>query len=162
MTLEQLSGEIDSARWFANLGSYQAGAGQQAISSLKAWASEDEILDRYHEKIAEQMEWLPAQSQDPDPIHGDRLGQSEEAKQHSLAFYKLALASLRSVTEIPALQVGPHRFQHVAVGAASYACRRAALEICAGEPGFWCSLVPLYAAGHWPCGLLPDQTLIVF
>jgi len=158
MTLEELRGQIESARWFANLGGYVAGDGQLALQNLRAWASEDEILDRYHEKIAEQMEWLPAQSQDSDPIHGDRLEQGEEG----LAFYKLALNSLRSLAEIPALQVGPHRFQHVAVGAAGYACRRAAVEICAGQPGFWCGLVPLYATGQWPCGLLPDKTLVVF
>ena len=162
MTLDQLRGQIDSANWFSNLGQYQANSGQLALTSLLAWASEDEILDRYHEKIAEKMEWLPAQSQDPDPIHGDKLEQGEEAQQQALAFYKLALNSLRPLAEMPPLQVGPHRFQHVAVGAASYACRRAALEICAGEPGFWCSLVPLYAAGQWPCGLLPDKSLVVF
>ena len=104
MTLDQLRGEIDSARWFTNLGGYQPSSGQLALSGLKAWAGQDEILDRYHEKIAEQMEWLPAQSQDPDPIHGDRLGQGEDAQQQALAFYKLTLGSLRSLAEIPGFQ----------------------------------------------------------
>lgn len=53
--------------------------------------------DRHHQKIAESMEWFPAQAQDPDPIHGDRLPDHEQA----LIIYKQALVSLRSVAANP-------------------------------------------------------------
>ena len=158
MTIEQLAATIDEAQWFSRLGQYAPDAGQLAIQSLQAWADEESRCDRHHQKIAEAMEWLPAQAQDPDPIHGDRLPTHDQG----LLIYKQALTSLRPLAANPLLKVGPHDFQHVAHGAAAYACRRAALEICAQQPGFWCALVPLYASGHWPCGLLPDQNLVVF
>ncbi len=158
MTLEQLAAQIEEARWFSRLGQYTPDAGQLAIQSLQAWADEESRCDRHHQRIAQSMEWLPAQAQDPDPIHGDRLPSDEQG----LVIYKQALASLRPVAANGLLKIGPHDFQHVAHGAATYACRRAALEIVHGQPGFWCALVPLYAAGHWPCGLLPDQTLVIF
>lgn len=157
MTFEQLAAHVENALWFTKLGQYAPASGQLAIQSLEAWADEESSCDRHHQKIAASMEWLPAQAQDPDPIHGDSL----EPDEHSLAVYKQALASLCPVAPIKRLKVGPHDFQHVAHGAAAYACRRASLEISHGRPGFWCALVPLYAAGHWPCGILPDQTLVV-
>ncbi len=159
MTHEQLKACIEGASWFSNLGNHPAAPGQMTIQSLQAWADDEEgHCDSHHRKIAEAMEWLPAQAQDPDPVHGDRLANNEQ----SLAFYKQALTSLKSVKNNPRLQVGSHHFQHVAHGAAAYACRRACLEISHGEPGFWCSVVPLYSAGHWPCGILPDRTLVIF
>ena len=157
MTHEQLASHIDGAAWFSQLGNHAPAPGQVAIQSLQAWADEEAYIDPHHRQISATMEWLPAQAQDPDPIHGDRLAPSE----HSLAFYKQALASLRSASSNPLLKVGPHDFQHVAQGAAAYACRRAALEISLGEPGVWCSLVPVYTSGNWPCGILPDQTVVV-
>lgn len=159
MTHEQLKSCIEEAAWFSNLGKHSAARGQTAIQSLEAWADDQEgHCDAHHRKVAESMEWLPAQAQDPDPIHGLDLPDNEQA----LAFYKQALASLRSVPSNPHLKVGAHAFQHVAHGAAAYACRRAALEISHGQPGFWCEVVPLYTAGHWPCGILPDRTLVVY
>lgn len=157
MTHEQLACCIEGATWFSKLGNYTAATGQVAIQSLQAWADEEGHCDAHHRKIAETMEWLPAQAQDPDPIHADRLPPCEQ----SLTFYKQALASLRTAPSHPLLQVGPHSFAHVAHGAASYACRRAAAEISHATPGFWCELVSLYAAGHWPCGILSDGQLVI-
>lgn len=164
MTLDQLAAYIEKARWFSNLGSYGAAPGQLAIVSLRAWADEEAEYDR----VAALMEWLPSQAHDADPVHADQLesraeerGQSPEAAQQALSFYKRALESLRRAHKSPLLQVGPHSFEHVAHGAAAYACRRAALEIFLGQSGFWCDLIQLYAQGHWPCGLLPDKTLVV-
>ena len=156
MTLESLSECIESAAWFSRLGEFAGGPGQLAIRSLEVWADEEAISDRHHRGVAEEMEWLPAQAQDSDPIQPN-LADSEVA----LGFYKQALAALRSTNSRPLLKVGTHDFQHVAVGAAAYACRRAAVEVEQGEPGFWCGLVPLYAAGFWPCGVLPDRTVVV-
>jgi len=158
MTLEELAAQMDRALWFSRLGQYTPAPGQLTIQTLEAWVDEESRCDRHHQKIAEGMEWLPAQAQDPDPIHADRLPPDERA----LVVYKQALASLRPVAANERLKIGPHDFQHVAHGAAAYACRRAALEIVHGQPGFWCALVPLYAAGHWPCGLMPDQTLVIY
>lgn len=157
MNLQQLSKHIEEASWFSNLGSFTPAPGQVAIQSLEAWADDDSYYDRHHQKIAETMEWLPAQAQDPDPIHGERFAPQEE----SLVFYKQALASLRQAASNGRLRVGAHDFQHVAHGAAAYACRRAALEIVHGQPGFWCALVPIYTSGNWPCGILPDQTVVI-
>lgn len=156
MTLEALRESIESAAWFSRLGKFAGGAGQLAIQSLEVWADEEAVSDRHHRGVAEEMEWLPAQAQDPDPV-SPSLADSELA----LGFYKQALASLRTVETRASLRVGKHDFQHVAVGAAAYACRRAAVEVEHGQPGFWCSLVPLYAAGYWPCGVLPDRTVVV-
>lgn len=159
MTHEQLTTCIESADWFSSLGNHEAASAQTAIQSLEAWADDQEgHCDPHHRRVAANMAWLPAQAQDPDPIHGDRLPDSEQA----LAFYKQALASLRTARDNPRLQVCSHDFRHLAHGSAAYACRRAALEISHGEPGFWCEIVSLYAAGHWPCGILPDRRLVVF
>ncbi|MBN9417259.1 MAG: hypothetical protein J0I12_17570 [Candidatus Eremiobacteraeota bacterium] len=147
---------IESAAWFSRLGEFAGEPGRLAIRSLEVWADEEAVSDRHHRGVAEEMEWLPAQAQDPDPIRPE-LTDSDVA----LGFYKQALAALRSLNAKPLLKVGKHDFQHVAVGAAAYACRRAAVEVEAEEPGFWCGLVGLYAAGFWPCGVLPDGTVVV-
>ncbi len=157
MTFEQLSQTIEQASWFSNLGNYRPGAGQVAIPSLQVWVDEEGHCPEEQRLIAADMEWLPAQANDPDPIHADRLPDGEA----SLAFYKQALHSLQGVGPKALLQAGAHNFQHVAQGAAAFACRRAALEIQQDCPGFWCQVVDLYAAGHWPCGRLSDGSLVV-
>lgn len=169
MTIDELGVQLDSARWFTQLGQYRAEEGRQAISSLEAWRNEDDGADSYHHRIAGAMEWLPGQSSDPDPVHGERLqalaaqaGREEEMSQLSLTVYKRALASLNSMGETPLLRAGAHDFQHVARGGAAYAARKAACEIFLEQPGFWCSLIPLFCHGHWPCGLMPDKTLVVY
>lgn len=155
---QQLNDLIGSAAWFCRLGSYEATRGQVSVQSLEPWVDEEGRCDSHHRRIAEAMEWLPAQAQEADPIHGQRLADDEQA----LHFYKQATAALRSLPPNPTLRAGHHDFQHVAAGSAAYAFRRASLEISHGEPGFWCQLAVLYAAGQWPCGLMPDRTLVVF
>ena len=170
MTLDELTAHISSARWFSNLGRFEGGGGFIAITTMEAWRSEDTIADAHHEQVAENMEWLPSvYSGEPDPIHGNslkllakELGKEDEFKKCSLEAYKRALASMRSVAETPLLRAGPHNFNTLARSMAAYAARASASEITVSRQGFWCSLIPLYSSGNFPCGLMPDKTIVVF
>lgn len=170
MTLDELTAHISSARWFSNLGRFQGGDRFIAIRTMEAWRSDDITTDAYHEHVAENIEWFPSvYSGKPDPVHGGslkllakELGKEDEFKKHSLEAYKLALASMRSVPETPLLRAGPHNFNIRARSMAAYAARAAASEITVSRQGFWCSLIPLYSSGNFPCGLMPDKTIVVF
>ena len=168
MTIDELRKHIDAAAWFTRLGSFVPGEGQIAIKSLAAWESDEPIADAQAEKIAEEMEWLPSAIDQPDPIYGNalearatKLGVEELRRQATLDVYKLVLKSLRSLTPHPLFRVGPHDFTNAAKGAASYAARRAVAEIVIERPDFWCSLIPLYRQGYWPCGYTNDRKLVV-
>jgi hypothetical protein len=164
MTMEQLEAHVQAAHWFANLGQHPGGNGTLPIRGLAAWGNDDETVDTYHLRIAREMEWLPGQSSDPDPVHGETLkaAAGQAGVDASLAMYKRTLESLGPLHPRPALRVGAHDFHHVARGAAAYAARTAAIEITVGQPGFWCSVIPLFSAGHWPCGLMPDNSLVIY
>ncbi|NHZ45053.1 hypothetical protein [Massilia aquatica] len=74
---------------------------------------------------------------------------------------KQAWASLR-FAESMKLRSGPNDFTQAAIGAALYRVRMAALEVMADKAGFWCTLLRLYRHGYWPCGVLPDKTIVVY
>ncbi len=120
------------------------------------------------ERIADEMDWLPSSNDQDDPIHGrsleyraEQLGMQQEYALKSLDIYKRALASLRGFNGHPALKVGPHDFAEAARGAAVFASRRAAYEVLLGNCGLWCSIMIQYGVGHWPCGILPDNIVVV-
>jgi hypothetical protein len=165
MTLEQLLTELGEARWFESLGRYEGAEGTLAIRDLEPWRSEDSADPQ---GIARQLRWLPTKVSEDDPVHGAslrdtarQLGRVEELKRAGLEAYKVALASMSRASPQPLLRVGPHDFTEAAKGAAAFAARAAAGEIVVEKQGFWCSVISLYRSGHWPCGLLPDRTLVV-
>jgi hypothetical protein len=169
MTIEELKGHIRQADWFAKLGKFQEREGTLALRTLEAWRSADAAADEHHSYIAENMRWLPSQSSEADPIHGGSLkalaeetGRAEEVKRLSLEVYRLTLASLRTVAASPLLRAGPHDFNPAARNAASYTTRMAASEICLDRRGLWCSLVPVFGEGFWPCGIMPDGKIVVY
>jgi hypothetical protein len=167
MTLEELTTLIKDAPWFQRLTERDIGDVYVQISSLAPRANVptgDEALER----LADQMDWLPSSRDQADPIHGqsleqraESLGKKEEYSQRSLKVCKAALSAMRAFPEHPVLRSGPHDFTETARGAATYAARRAAYEILLGAAGFWCNLIRVYHAGHWPCGILPDGQVVV-
>jgi hypothetical protein len=169
MTIEELKRHIQQADWFVKLGKFQEREGMLALGTLEAWRSADAAADEHHRYIADNMRWLPSESSEADPIHGGSLkllaeetGKAAELKTLSLDIYKLTLVSLRPVVASPLLRVGSHDFNPVARNSVAYTTRMAASEICVDRQGFWCSLVPLFSEGFFPCGLMPDGKLVVY
>lgn len=162
-SLSDLHRQIESAQWFAHLGEFPGQPGFVRISSLRPWAD----LPSAGYAIADSMNWLPSSNDEVDPIHGDSLRALAGEKDGAFArarveAFKLALDSLaRSMVQHSLLRAGPHDFSNAARGAALFAARMAASEIVVGRAGFWCSIVPLYRTGHWPCGLLESGEVVV-
>jgi hypothetical protein len=168
-TVENLRDEIAQIPWFQRLGEPLDESGIATLVNLEPWASAanaDE--DGATRALADAMDWLPTTRDQADPVHGGSLEEKakslarvEDLRRESLEIYKRTLASLRRMKPHPLLRVGPHDFSHAAKGAATFAARRAVGEIIVEEPGFWCSVMALYVRGHWPCGILPDKTIVV-
>lgn len=168
MTLEELETLIQTARWFEHLGEPLANEGIVQIPTLAPWASLPTDNDEL-ERVADQMEWLPSSRDQDDPIHGTSMeersaqrGKKDEYSRRSLEIYNRALVSLRGFDGHSALRIGPHDFTEAARGAAIFASRRAVYEILLSECGFWCSVMNFYGQGHWPCGILPNEVVVVF
>lgn len=167
MTLEELEGLVQSARWFEHLGQALKDERFVCIPDLRPWADLPAVNNEY-EEIADQMEWLPSSNEQGDPIHGTLLedraardGKKKEYSRQRFDIYKKTLISLRRFVGHPLLKVGPHDFTEAARGAALYASRHAAYEIQMGEYGFWCTAMKLYEQGHWPCGILKNGIVVV-
>ena len=167
MTLEELELLLLKPCWFEHLGEPLMESKCVQISGLAPW-SNAHTGDASLEKIADEMEWLPSSRDQDDPIHGnslevrsEQLGKKNEFYRQSLSVYKKALSSLRSFEGHPALTVGPHNFTEAARGAALFASRRAVYEILLDDCGFWCLVMNIYHQGHWPCGILPDTSIVV-
>jgi len=168
MTIDDIKVEIEQANWFSRLGSYSAPKGHLALRDLHAWnnAEFDSSVDERSAAIASEMDWLPSSRDQDDPIHGEELmkyleGAGINFKAVTLDLYKLSLKSLRTVDGMKICS-GPNDFSQAAIGAALYCVRMAALEVMADKVGFWCALLKLYGKGYWPCGVLPDKTLVVY
>ncbi len=167
MTISELEVLLQETKWFECLCESLADDRIVQIRSLEPWANIPTGDERL-EQIADQMNWLPSSRDQEDLIHGrsledrsEQLGKKLVYSRQSLDIYKKALAALRGFDGHPALQAGPHNFTEAARGAALFAVRRAAYEILLDDCGFWCSIMNLYHKGHWPCGILPDKTVVV-
>lgn len=167
MTFEELCELSKEAAWFSRLGEPDVPSDHFRIPDLAPWANMESDDGSCEENI-DQMEWLPSSREQDDPVYGhsleqrgEALGIMQELSQESLKVYKIALTALRRCDGHAALKAGPHDFTESARGAALFAVRRAAYEVLLGEPGFWCSLMKLYYAGHWPCGILPNKQIVV-
>jgi hypothetical protein len=168
MTIDDIKVEIEHAKWFSRLGIYSEPLGHLALSDLHAWdnATFDSSIDERTAAIASEMDWLPSSREEEDPIHGKVLTQylteaGVNFRVVTLDLHKRTLKSLRSVDGMKICS-GANDFSQAAIGAALYCVRMAALEVMADQNGFWCSLLHIYVKGHWPCGLLPDKTLVVY
>ena len=169
MTIEELEMLTNTANWFSKLGHFHPTEKTLALRTLEAWRTENIATDTYHEKIANEMEWLPSEPSQPDPIHGthlreiaESLGLTTELKSLSLKAYKDTLISLRNIADQPLLKIGPHDLNNAAKKSAAYSARIAAMEICLNQPGLWCEIIKLFAQGYLPCGLMPNGKLVVF
>ena len=167
MTLEDLRLQVQKTDWFEHLSEPISVNETVHIPNLNPWAHIPTGDDRL-EQIADQMDWLPSSRDQNDPIHGEafekrseKLDQKQNHSRQCLEIYKVALASLRKFDGHSSLKVGPHDFTEAARGSALYAARRAAYEILLDECGFWCSMMTIYSEGHWPCGILPDGSVVV-
>lgn len=172
MTLDDLRSLILTTSWFSRVGEpdYEGQTDYVRLSNMDDWKNVTGLLpnEPVPQMIEEGMDWLPTQRDQDDPIHGrsleqraETLGKKQEFAQQSLEVYKTTRAALRKYEGHPALKVGPHDFTETARGAAIFAVRRAAYEILLGEPGFWCRVMEIYFAGHWPCGILPNKQIVV-
>lgn len=165
MTLKQLEQLIEKTDWFLNIGQDLPVCLSEAVQlrDLRPWA-DNSVID----EVANRMDWLPSSNYQDDPIHNGELkkraeaeGRSDEIKELNLSIYRKAAASLKKFTGHPLLHAGPHNFTAAARGAALFASRQASFEILVGKTGFWCFAMDVYKAGRWPCGILPDKTLVV-
>jgi hypothetical protein len=119
------------------------------------------------------MEWLPTSPDQPDPLQTASFEERRRTAAVADAFadagrplYRATLRSLRTALPHPKLRAGPHDFSGAARGAALFATRRAVYEVLRHELGqdlgdVWCSVMRIYAAGRWPCGVLDDGALVV-
>ena len=169
LTLDDLKTQITSAAWFTRLGQFPGGPGTVALPNLNAWAADALDNPLNPSQISENMIWLPSSRDQTDPIHGNtlrgealRLAREQDLRQGTLEVYTVTLSSLRRMhREYPLLQVGPVNYAPVAEGAALFAAWQAAAAIIVGMQSFYCSLIPLYAAGYWPCGITRRKDLVV-
>jgi hypothetical protein len=120
------------------------------------------------EENPEGWDWLPGTHMEPDPIHRPPLsevardqGREQQRLEATRELYQAALVSLRGAMEHPGLKLGPSDMNPAARGAALYAVRMAVGEIVTEREGFWCSLIPLFQAGFWPCGLSDRGRVVV-
>lgn len=167
MTFDDLEQLIADAAWFQRPTLPNVDDRYVRITSLAPWADRP-TNDAELERIADEMSWLPTSRDQADPIHGEllveraaSLARQSEFARRALETQKSTLVSLRSFHGHPALRVGPHDFTEAARGAAIFTTRQATYETLLSEPSFWCDLLRLYHAGHWPCGVLNDGRAVV-
>jgi hypothetical protein len=179
MTLDELKRLIQTAEWFANLGTATAAPGVLPVTEL-AWqrfmgASTGAEFGLPHDATVfegppfAKMVRLPTACEEEDPIHGRALEQTArdlsreaEFKATRIEVFRLTLAAQRGYPDRTALKVGSTDSNEAARMAGRYACRMAASEIVVGQAGFWCEMVRLFHKGHWPFGRLPGVAVVVF
>ena len=158
MNLDDLKTHITETSWFHNLGHCPP---REGIVTL-------ENAEFLPDEVADHLIYLPSTADGEDFMRGaelkalaQSLGCEAEARAAGLEIYKLTLVSLRKKTEHPLLRFGPHDLTNAAQGAATFAMRRAAIEIMLDACGFWRSVAPYYFQGNWPVGTLRDGRVVV-
>lgn len=151
MTLSELEDGLRSAQLFSACGQFRSEPGAIRLQLAIDW------------------DWLPTSRDQPDPIHGlkqldqlDAAGLGPERRAAELSLVKAVLAGQRSVKNYPVLIEGPDDYAQAALAGAQFAARMAARELLLEQPGFWVKVVTLYIAGFWPCGILPNQDLVIY
>lgn len=164
---EHLIKQIETTSWFSNSGSYRSSGSTIGIPSLSAWDNSafEESLSAEMKKIASSMDWLPSSRDQKDPFYGQELTQKiaaiEGGKTKVMAAYKAASKKLSNYDKSKFVS-GPHDYSNAAKNAALYCVRMAAIECLSDSQGIWVEIFKVYAQGYWPCGLLPDNKLVVY
>ncbi|MDD1796368.1 hypothetical protein LRP50_24925 [Enterovibrio sp. ZSDZ42] len=167
MTYEELLTNIDNTSWFTNSGSYRSSGNTIGIPSLSAWNDTifEESLRAEMKKIASSMDWFPSSRDQKDPFHGQeltkRVAAVEGGKTKVMAAYKVASKKLSNYDKTKFVS-GPHDYSITAKSAALYCVRMAAMECLSNNQGVWVEVFKVYSQGYWPCGLLPDNKLVVY
>lgn len=177
MELDEVKRLVQEAQWFSNLGHATESPGFVPVTGLEEWAGFIGAGVRAEFDLPGggttngplwRMDWLPTSPDQDDPVHGsalkalaEALGRSAEFRTARLEMHRLALVTLRGATEHPLLRLGATDLTQAASGAALFACRQAASEAVVSEPGFWCSLLPIYSRGNWPVGKTPTGEVVV-
>jgi len=167
MNIELIEQTIIQAKWFSKIGKYCPDDGMLAIPNLRAWDTQmfNADIDEHEADIAANMDWLPSCITDSDPMHGSALRNYLEENQidYRPALKEISQLCMRSLCIVAddAITSGPHNFTKPAKDAALYCTRIATMECMAQKPGRWCQLLVLYGNGYWPCGMMPDGTLVV-
>ena len=155
MTAGELRRIAQEADWFSRLGQF-ASTGPLVAVSAPEWrrliirGTADEFGDPLATPSLE-IEWLPTSAHED---VGRDAATEPDLRALRLDLTRLALRSLRSRTDRELFRVGPTDMGHAAHGAALFALREAAAEAHAARPGYWASLITLFAGGQWPFGRL--------
>ncbi len=177
MTLPELKSRIPTIPWFSRVGEPPGDPAALILRILPDSPTGDDgnslRIALYQQEpsveVSRTWDWLPTTHLDPDPIHGDalmrravELGLDGDRRTAELAVSQAVLGGLRPLPRPhPRLKTGRHDLTEAARGAATYATRMAARELVTDAPGFWCSVMSLYSAGHWPCGITHESELVV-
>ena len=169
MNITDLTNAVNEATWFSNLGKCQKASSLICLNSLQDEFRNPDESSQFSTFIINQMEWLPTGRDMEDPIHKGMLKiiaheqkKDGECRKVSSDIYKIALLSLRQTDQNPLLNIGALDLTEAAKGSALYTFRSAAWEIILNRTEFWCTLIPFYVAGNWPCGLTRDKKVVVF
>jgi len=159
-TITTLKQQIERTNWFIRSRTFPEAANVIALRTLKTSESSN----------SDEWDWLPTTFASLDPIHIPELstvarqnGRYDDYRIVVKEVYKVALVSLRKMDDHNLLfRVDASNVAPAVRGAALFAARSAAGEIVLEIPGFWCSIMPYYFNGYWPCGLADDKRLVIF
>ena len=152
MTLCELEKLVDDARWFSRLGD---------ISNEECAVSQTQV---------EVWDWLPTSLDQTPPLGGEQTrselksnGKNEDRNNAEMSIARKVMVSLRPFDEeIRGLKFGPENLAPAARSGARIAARMAVREILLAREGPWCTVMRLYSEGFWPCGLTPDERVVLF
>ncbi len=179
MNIATLKNLIQTTPWFSTLGQPYRPKEKVISVSGEQWtpfisALTEAEFGLLHDRIALEtfpfadFDWLPTTIYDDDPVHKERLvekarleGREKDFKAVRVEIFRLTQVALRSASAHPLLVVGPTDTTGAARGGALFACRAAAAELLVDQPGFWCDIILLYHAGHWPFGRMKSGEVVI-
>lgn len=176
MTFRELEDQIATIPWFSKIGEPLADSETLMLRFLsdppsRDWDSSAMALYQHEpfREVSLDWDWLPTSRDDRDPVHGDsllqrakELGCDTERRTAEMAASQVVLNGLRSLPRPhPKLRIGRNNLTESARGGAMFAVRMAVRELITDSNGFWCSVIPVYVSGRWPCGITTGGKLVV-